>query len=323
MVGRLSVAIALVLTLAGCAGGATDRAHERVPRSPLWVRATPQQEGIDLSALDRADLKGITSLLIARHGKLVAERYYGGLQATDRVPVFSITKTVVSALTGIAIAEGRIRGVDERLAHFVHSAPRSITLRQLLTMTAGYGRSFNFQDTNAATLANRSLANDPGTTFVYDSGSSDLLAAVLARATGMSAAEYARRRLFGPMGISDEHWPSSRGGSGLVLRPRDLLAFGQMYLDAGTWNGRRIVPAAWVRASTRAQVDVGPDQGISDAYGYNWWVDDRRLHSFAAHGYLGQALVILPRLDEVVLVTSSREDGRTFGLVRLVVRATR
>ena len=323
MLGRFSVAVSVALIAAGCADGAAQRAPHAVPRSPAWERATAQQEGIDVQALDRADLKGITSLLIARHGRLVVERYYGGMQAADRVPVFSITKTVVSSLIGIAISEGRLHGVDEHLADVFPGSPKSITIRHLLTMTAGYGRGLNFQETDPATLANRPLVNDPGTTFVYDSGSSDLLTAVLARATGMSAAEFARRRLFAPMGIRDARWSSSRGGSGLILRPRDLLAFGQMYLDGGTWNGRRIVPTTWVRASTRAHVDVARDQGITDRYGYNWWVGDRGLHFFAAHGYLGQALVVFRRLDEVVLVTSSREDGRTFGLVRIVVRATR
>src|SRR4051794_2198429 len=108
MLGRFSLPVAVVLTAAGCAGGATQRTAQPLPKSPVWLQATPQQEGIDLQALDRADLHGITSLLVARHGRLVVERYPGGLQAADRVPVFSITKTVVSSLIGIAIAEGRV-----------------------------------------------------------------------------------------------------------------------------------------------------------------------------------------------------------------------
>ncbi len=323
MPGRFSVTVAVALIAAGCAGSGARRAAEPVPQSPRWVRATPQQEGIDIHALDRTDLKGVTSLLVARHGRLVVERYYDGVQAADRVPVFSITKTVVSALVGIAIADGRLHGVDDRLADVLPDTPhRSITLRELLSMTAGYGRGLTFQQTDPSSLANRPLVNEPGTTFVYDSGSSDLLAAVLSRVTGTSAAAYAQLRLFGPMGIRDARWPGSRGGgSGLVLRPRDLLAFGQMYLNGGTWNGRRIVPAAWVRTSTHAHVDVPPDQGITDAYGYDWWVD-RRLHVFAAHGYLGQALVVVPRLDEVVLLTSSGEGGGTLDVLRSVLAAT-
>src|SRR5438874_12665447 len=114
MPGRFSVAVAVALIAAGCTGSDAQRTAKPVPQTPRWVRATPQQEGIDIHALDRADLKGVTSLLVARHGRLVVERY-DGVQAADRVPVFSITKTVVSALVGITIADGRLHGVDDRL----------------------------------------------------------------------------------------------------------------------------------------------------------------------------------------------------------------
>jgi CubicO group peptidase (beta-lactamase class C family) len=320
---RLASLLAVALIAAGCA----DRAGHppgTSAGSAVWRRATPQQEGIDLRVLDGADLTGVTSVLVARHGRLVVERYYG-IQATDRVPVFSITKSVVSALVGIAIADRRLRGVNERLAEvFPDSTKRPITLRQLLSMTAGYGRQLNFGASDVPTLADRPLANPPGTTFVYDSGSSDLLAAVLARVTGTTAAEFARRRLFGPLGIRDVRWPGSHGGSGLVLRPRDLLAFGQLYLDGGSWQGKQIVPAGWVRTSTSAHVAVPPGQGLTSSYGYDWWVETRGGRSYTAHGYLGQVLAVFPRLDEVVLVTSSGAGfGSSDDVVRRVVAATR
>jgi CubicO group peptidase (beta-lactamase class C family) len=319
MLGRLSVAVAVIFLGSGCAGR-VDRTAETPPRTPVWERGTPRQAGIDLRVLDRADLTGVTSLLVARHGRLVVERYYG-IQAADRVPVFSITKSVVSALVGIALAEQRLRGVDQHLAEIVPGADRRITLRHLLSMSAGYGRQLNYGPTDAPTLANRPLVSPPGTMFRYDSGSSDLLAAVLARVTGMTAAEYARRRLFEPLGIRDVRWPGSYGGSGIVLRPRELLAFGQLYLDGGTWKGKRIVPAWWVRASTRVQVGVPPAQGVTNGYGYDWWVETRGERFFAAHGYLGQVLAVFPHLDEVVLVTSSGEGFSD--AVRRVVEATR
>ena len=267
------------------------------------------------AALQGADVRGITSLLVARHGKLAVERYFGGTHPGDRVPVFSITKSVTSALVGLAIADGRLTGLSERLPW-----RRQITLGQLLSMSAGYGRGLNFEDADPAALAGRPLVSKPGTTFAYDSGSLNLVARMLADATAISAADYARRRLFAPMGIRDVLWPGSHGASGLQLRPRELLAFGQMYLDHGVWRGKRIVPASWVRASTSAHIAVPPDQGIYSGYGYGWWVAP---NSFAAHGYLGQVLAVFPRLEEVVVVTSAREDGRTFYLVRRIADATR
>jgi CubicO group peptidase (beta-lactamase class C family) len=311
---RLTAIFAVAVVTAGCA--ASDRAESPAPPTPVWQRASPKQAGIDLrAALDGADLRGITSLLVARHGKLAVERYFGGTHAGDRLPVFSITKSVTSAIVALAIADGHLTGPSERLPW-----RRQITLGQLLSMSAGYGRSLNFQAADAAALAGRPLVNKPGTTFAYDSGSLDLVADLLAEATATSAADYARRRLFAPMGIRDVLWPGSHGASGLQLRPRELLAFGQMYLDRGVWRGKRIVPASWVRSSTRAQIAVPPDQGIYSGYGYGWWVAP---NSFAAHGYLGQVLVIFPRREEVIVVTSSREDGRTYHIVRRVARATR
>lgn len=325
MLARLWAAAPVILILAACAGGTANRAEQQRSHSPQWQRASPRQEGIYAHVLDGADLGGVTSVLVARHGRLVIERYYDGVGPTDSVPVFSITKTVVSALVGIGIAEGRLQGIDERLAAALPGVTdRPITIGELLSMTAGYGRQLNFGSSDPSVLANRPLVNPPGTTFVYDSGSTDLIAAVLAHVTGMTAAEYAQRRLFRPLGIRDARWPGSHGGSGLVLRPRALLAFGQLYLNGGTWRGRRILPSEWARVSTRTHVDVPPGQGVTDSYGYGWWVQTRgRLRSFAAHGYLGQVLAVFPDLDEVVLVTSSGERLDTFAVVRRIVAATR
>jgi CubicO group peptidase (beta-lactamase class C family) len=317
---RISAVFAAALIAAGCAGGGGPETSRGV--GSVWKRATPQQEGIDPHVLDEADLKGVTSVLVARHGRLAFERYYG-IEPTDRLPVFSITKSVVSALVGIALADGRLRGVDERLDEVVPGADPRIRLRHLLSMSAGYGRGLNYGPTDAPTLANRPLVSAPGTTFRYDSGSSDLLAAVVARATGMPAAEYARRRLFEPLGISDVAWPGSHGGSGIVMHPRDLLTFGQLYLDDGTWNGKHIVPSSWVRTSTSAHIGVPPVQGVTNAYGYDWWIETRGRRFFAAHGYLGQVLAVFPSLDEVVVVTSSGENFETSDLVRRVDAATR
>jgi CubicO group peptidase (beta-lactamase class C family) len=279
MRARLWVVFAAAVVVAGCSGSGSQTGS--------------------------ADLRGVTSVLVARHGKIVSERYYHGTHADDRLPIFSVTKSVTSALVGLAIADGYLSGVDERLPW-----RQQITVAQLLSMTAGFSPSVNFQRADAVTLADRPLINRPGT-FAYDSGSTDLIADLLKRATGMSVTEYASRRLFEPMGINVVRWPGSRGASGLVLRPRDLLAFGQLYLDGGVWHGKRIVPARWIRQSTRAHARITPTLG----YGYGWWIRPR---SFAAYGYLGQVLAVYPRHDEVVLVTSSREDAKALELVRRI-----
>jgi CubicO group peptidase (beta-lactamase class C family) len=250
----------------------------------------------------RPATSGITSVLVMKHGRIVRESYYGGVNAGDRLPVFSVTKSVTSALAGIAIADGSLGGLDERVPW-----RRQITLRQLLSMTAGYAPTFDFEPSDPQTLAARARVNTTGT-FAYDSGSLDLAGDMIERATGMSLADYARRRLFGPMGIRDVRWPGSRGASGLLLRPRELLAFGELYLD----RGRRIIPSSWVRLSTRAHVRIRHGLG----YGYGWWI---RPNSYAAYGYLGQVLAIYPKRDEVILVTSSGGHAKPLELVRRIV----
>src|SRR4051794_31857841 len=163
---------------------------------------------VGCSKQQSSDVRGITSVLVARHGKLVVERYYGGTRADDRLPVFSITKSVVSALVGIAIADGSLRGVDAPLPW-----RREVTLGELLSMTAGYGRSAGFGDADAPALARRPLANAPGTTFAYDSGSTHLVADPLRRATGMPLAGDARRPLVRPLRIARARRAGGGGGS--------------------------------------------------------------------------------------------------------------
>jgi CubicO group peptidase (beta-lactamase class C family) len=224
-----------------------------------------------------------------QHGRIVRESYYGGLTATDQVPIFSVTKSVTSALVGIAIAEGKLT-LDDRLPW-----RRDVTVRQLLSMTAGFAPDLRFESVDPQTLASRARANRTGT-FAYDSGSYDLLGDLLERATGMSLPNYARSRLFGPMGIRDVRWPGGRGAAGLVLRPRAVLAFGALYLE----GGKGIVPASWVKLSTHLHVRIRRGLG----YGYGWWILPR---SYEASGYLGQVLTVTPTRGEVRLVTSSRE----------------
>ena len=245
--------------------------------------------------------------------------------------MFSITKTVVSALVGIAVRERKLAGVDERLADVFpeefgsHTDPRkrSITLGELLSMTSGFCCTPAFLGDPVPELIQRPLGIDPGSGFHYDGGSSDLLSAALAKVTGMTAAQYAQAHLFAPLGIRGVRWDAlgkrySGGAAGLFLRPRELLAFGQLYLDDGRWRGKEVVPAAWVRQSTRAHVRV--DRGI--AYGYDWWITADPAPGFAALGYGGQALFVFPRLDLVVVVTAASDDERPrLVLAELAVRA--
>jgi CubicO group peptidase (beta-lactamase class C family) len=261
------VATVVAATLLGLAGFGGDRSagdRSAVDVSGVWRRASPSSEGVDsklLGEIDRRaldEVQSLESLLVVRHGWIVFEHDYYG-DAANSHDVQSATKSVVSLLVGIALHEGAIKSLDQPLSDFLPRQTtrgldprvRRITLRQLLEMRAGFALDVDSEGTPAfesatnwtqAILA-RPLASDPGQSFAYDGGASHLLSVVLTRATEMPADEYARKRLFRPLGIPDSRWSWDRdtkgnaeGPTGLSLHARDMARIGQLLLntDAGT-----------------------------------------------------------------------------------------
>jgi CubicO group peptidase (beta-lactamase class C family) len=320
----------LALLLVGCGESAT---RSIPPPQPSFARA--EDEGLDPDLLRAADRRfaatsALVSVLAMRHGVVVFERYYHGASATVDRNVFSVTKSVVSGLVGIALARGQLQSLDQTLADFFpeklqgEADPRirAITLRDLLTMTAGYRETSIYStDDWVRTLLNRPLASDPGTTFAYDDGSAHLVSAILTKATGVSAATLAQTELFTPLGIHAGRWSSdgqgrSLGSTGLFLRSRDLLKLGRLYLQHGRWSGRQIVPASWVRESTTMRAEIRGGY----AYGYFWWVNTGPHGGFAAQGYAGQLVAVYPRLDLVIVMTGAGSFDQV-GALRLLLRA--
>jgi CubicO group peptidase (beta-lactamase class C family) len=317
--------LALAVLLGGCGGAGTVAAPSAHPSL-----AAAQREGFDSGRLRAAERRfemthGLGSVLVQRHGRLVFERYYHGASAGKPRNVFSVTKSVVSALVGIALRDGQLRSLDQKLVallpkDFASTADpqvRTITLRDLLTMTAGYRETpIIFTDDWVRTLLNRPIVSEPGTKFSYDSGSAHLLAAALAQAVGMPLEVFADRELFGPVGIRPGSWSKdgqgrSIGSTGLSLSSRGLLRLGELYLRKGRWHGRQVVPAAWVRESTRKQVAIPGGY----AYGYLWWVNAGPLSTgshegFLAQGYAGQMVAVFPRLDLVIVMTGGGDYDR-------------
>jgi CubicO group peptidase (beta-lactamase class C family) len=353
---RISIALlaaALVLAATGC-GVQTDA----VERTGTWSRVEPSLAGVDPARLGSADrfaethVPALTSLLVARHGSLVLERYYHGGAATEPVPVFSVTKSVVSTLVGIALGQRRLRSLDMRVAdvlpdqipHDADPQVRSITLRQLLTMTAGFGseatdpfaggNEFRTAPSWVRSILGSLLTREPGTGFSYDNGDAHLVSAILQRAVGVSAAEFARRHLFGPLRIAPPKWTSDRqgisdGAAGLWLLPRDMAKLGELYLRRGRWAGRQLVPASYVDAATTQQVAAGQNTG-GLGYGYLWWTfggtnDITKLTLALGSG--GQMVIVAPSEDAVVVMTSDAETDRPppeqLELARRVLNAIR
>jgi len=334
-----------------------------------WAVSTPAAEGLDtvlLASLDSAIRAGeygeMRSLLIVRHGALVFERYYAAYGRDDLQPVYSVTKSVISALIGIAIARGEFPDlsatVHDQLPAYQWAVPwdtwrRAITLRHLLTMTSGlewiefevpFGDPANSYTGMSGSadwvdfVLRLPMEVEPGGAWRYCTGCSVLLGSVLERSTGVHAEEYAARRLFDALGINAFSWERgpggmNNGGSGLQLRARDMAKFGLLYLQGGVFEGRRVVPYDWVLQSFSQQVPLASD---TLGYSFHWWI--YRPHARTARGRsAGTAAValglgdkhifVLPDLDMVVVSTASNypgEQGQAFRFLNThIVPATR
>ncbi len=297
-----------------------------------------EEHGIDLDRLEAAYVSAassdrVNSLLVERHGVLVAEAYFGGFGADSLNTVWSVTKSFTSALIGIAMDRGYIEDVDQPIGDFLTPVvpdldveKGSITLRQLLTMSCGlpwveegldseYMDWINSEDQLTYVL-DKPLAYLPGARFDYSDGAAHLASVVLSEAVGSTAHAFARQYLFEPLGFGPtDWWVDNRGynlgGVGLGITSRDMVKFGRLYLDGGVWDGRRIVSSEWVNASTRPQIVTDPDDPDSSEYGYFWWIDGCSVHScYRASGYSGQLIFVLPGLDLVVVVTSDWSGDR-------------
>ncbi|HVO70164.1 MAG TPA: serine hydrolase [Aggregatilineaceae bacterium] len=299
-----------------------------------WRDSPPEDQGLDREGLQAAHehltrhVPHIDGLLVVRHGYLVYERYGGSAGPAKLHNVKSATKSVLSALIGIAIQTGDLAGVDEPLGYILPDAfgsisdrrKRAITVRDLLTMRSGlewdeYGPS-DIQMTASPDwvrfVLERPLAHLPGTAFNYSTGDTQLLSAALQMLTSLTALAFADLYLFGPLGILQRAWPADPqgitvGGAELALTPRDMAKFGYLYLNRGQWEGEVMVPAAWIEQSTQPNTTFEPvseDDCAELGYGYLWWLRPQGpFESFIAVGFAGQFIYVIPALDLVVVMT--------------------
>jgi CubicO group peptidase (beta-lactamase class C family) len=311
-----------------------------------WQTSTPEEQGMKSAILNEMIVKIeennilIDSLLIVKNGYLILEEFPGSVYVQDdRHIIHSATKSFTSALVGIAIAEGYIDSVDEKLIDLLPNRTYAnyderiddITLEHLLTMTSGidwdewsepYSSSLNshyqywFASDSVQYILDQPMAYSPGDVWVYSSGSSHLLSAIVTEATGVSLLEYAEDKLFTPLGISvsDVLWPVDsqgiyRGSGGVEMVPRDMAKFGYLYLNNGTWDGEQIVSSAWVQSSSETLIPFNDYTG----YSYQWWTyPTETANVYAAQGFAGQYIFVIPSLDLVVVFTSSTDPYDTY-----------
>ncbi len=287
--------------------------------------STPQAEGLDPAALADVYAKAqkmtyLHSLLVLRRGKLVAERYFNGYTAYATDNVRSVSKSILSALVGIALQRGHFKSVDQNLASLLpdivsetqYADKMPVTLKHLLTMNSGLAsmrrkayRAWVQSENWVTHILEKPLAWKPGTGYASSTGDSHLVAVALAKAVGTSAFDFAQTHLFTPLGIRLTAWTTDpqgyyHGGTNMFLTPRDMAKFGLLYLHQGQYHGRQIVPAAWVAEST----DTQATSGLRD-FGYYWRKPKFGTHeAFSANGYAGQFIVVVPSLELVVVTTA-------------------
>jgi CubicO group peptidase (beta-lactamase class C family) len=271
-----------------------------------------------LKVLDESTI--ITSFIITQNDTIVFEKYYNGSDKTQSTNIQSVTKSVISALIGIAIRESYIKGTDQKLSEFFPADfPREddalkndLTLRHLLTMSAGFYWESDepmYRRDPIGAILSQPLVTEPGKSFHYNSGLPHIISILIAQESGMSTREFAEQYLFDPLDISLTQWKvvnsDHNGCCELWLTSRDLVKIGQLYLHQGEWNGEQIIPKDWVLESTQFHIETDDKKG----YGYYWWLTTISGHDiFSALGWGGQFIHVIPDLNLVIVGTKNLSE---------------
>lgn len=287
-------------------------------QSASLQRSTPEEQGLHaapiaayLDSMMHLPNSEMHSIMILRHGKVVAETYPTPFSSRFRHTLYSCSKTFAAAAVGLAIADNRLR-IDDRLAAFfpellpdtVSHELASITIRHLLTMASGIEPDWQMRsltDNWTKTMLAKTAA-EPGRQFKYDSMCTYLLSAIVQKATGKTLLQLLNERIFHPLGITDAEWEvspegSNTGGWGLALRSEALAKFGQLLLQHGKWEGKQLLPEQWATDMMSLQMPNG-----AQGYGYQMWLCERP-GTARADGAYGQLIYVVPDADMVVVVT--------------------
>ena len=300
-------------------------------------RSTPEAEGVSskgiiefLDAIAKSKHE-LHSLMILRHGKLITEGWYRPYRPDLKHTMYSVSKSFTSTAIGFAVSEKRLSVNDKVIYFFPNQLPPNIspylielTVKDLLTMSAGQAPDPTFNVASMDSNWVRSflalpILNKPGSTFLYNSLATYMLSAIVQKVTGQKVIDYLTPRLFKPLGIQGMDWETdpmgiNTGGWGLRIKTEDMARFGLLYLQKGKWNGKQILPAAWIQEATSFKIDQAPDarQSQKDSsdwmqgYCYQFWRS--RHNSFRGDGAFGQYILVLPEEDAVIAITSETKD---------------
>ncbi len=300
-----------------------------------WDIPELKELGINSTMLNKMDeeleyeyspYRNINSVVVIKDGQLIFENYYNGYDQNTLFEVKSVTKTITSALTGIAIDKGYIEGVNEKVVDYFPEyfsgdegqKFNEVTIKHLLTMSEGIewdnseeGRKEFFTNPKKYLLG-LEFVEEPGKVFSYNETSPNILSRIITKTTDMKASEFADKYLFGPLGIEDRFWYDHQGytvgGSTLQLRTRDMAKIGYLYLNNGKWNGEQIISEKWINESTQAHINP---RGRRE-YGYYIWIDRVITGDdvYFAAGYGGQYIFVVEEYDLVIAINSRVDKDR-------------
>ncbi len=349
-----SIVVILALGMVACdslgANAGIERSAELLDAALMHESETPPApivtRGLDSTytagaIAAAAELPRLRCLLIARHGEIQSEQCFRGPGLDSYANVKSVSKSVLSAVVGIAIAEGHLQGPGQPILPFFsrYLSPEaaeersSITVGHLLTMQSGlertsgayYGAWVQSPDWVRYAIT-RPMTARPGDERLYSTGNTHLLSAILTQATGRSTWEYAREKLAEPMGIQLPRWLADPqgiyfGGNEMLLKPRDMVRFGELYRNGGRIDGKQILPESWIEESLASR---SSSRTARSGYGYGWFLGTVNGHPmFYASGYGGQFIFVVPDLELTVVTTSHPDDPRTNGHNQAIQRILR
>ena len=333
--------------LAGCAAfaGATDDqvSQETLWPTKSWQVSTPEEQGMDSASLARLiETVGTykqDSLMVIRHGRIVTEAYYAPYVAGISHDLRSVTKSVVSTLTGIEVKNGLLDSVDQAVLDLfpekkilrIDDNKRAMTVQTLLDMTSGIEwkekaytpdesimQMYRSPDRTEFVLS-QPMSNAPGSQFYYNSGNPYVLSALITKKTGQSAFDFAKKELFEPLGITSARWGRvdaqgvTDGEAGLFLAPHDMARIGYLYLHSGLWDGKQIIPSTWVDRAKEGKVSAT----FGYRYGNLWWSLPEK-EAYMARGRHSQLILVLPKLDVVAVMTGILRDDEFYSASRLI-----
>ncbi|GAB3321821.1 hypothetical protein GCM10027299_16840 [Larkinella ripae] len=299
-------------------------------------RSLPETQGVSsaglldfINAVEAGKLN-LHSLMVVRHGKVVAEGWWAPYAPALKHTLYSLSKSFTSSAIGLAVAEKKLTVEDKVVSFFPNEVPATVSpnlaamrVKDLLSMATGHdkdstGSLRSDPDKNwvKAFLA-LPVEHEPGTFFVYNSGATYMLSAIIQKVTGQKLVDYLKPRLFDPLGIEGADWETdpngiATGGWGLRVRTEDIAKFGQLYLQKGLWNGKQLLPATWIADATKFQIQSKggsrpkEENDWLQGYGYQFW--RCRNGAYRGDGAYGQYCIVLPKEDAVIAITSETSN---------------